>query len=233
MRAGDFELCIVNGLELRGSSEVQLRHGQTYQLALTNHGALRCDVFLEIDGKDMGAWRIPAAETIFLERPLRQEGRFTFFRLDSPEAKATGIPKEGTAGKVSAWFLPELIELEIPFNDRDLASLAAAKPEPIEDDEGKDSPSVLFAAKPTAAPREGRVGGTGLTGKSEQQFGAVAEPIDYDDDASKVVEVWLTEEPLYAVFACPDCQQRSRVPAGRGRVRIKCPYCTCQFVRQA
>ena len=35
------------------------------------------------------------------------------------------------------------------------------------------------------------------------------------------------------VFSCPDCKEDSKVPEGIGYIRIKCPHCTCQFVRKA
>ena len=31
---------------------------------------------------------------------------------------------------------------------------------------------------------------------------------------------------------CPECRQQIRVPAGRGNIRIKCPKCAGQFVRE-
>ena len=43
-----------------------------------------------------------------------------------------------------------------------------------------------------------------------------------------------TKEPQeqWYLTGCPDCKQQVRVPAGRGSIRIHCPRCTCQFVRE-
>ena len=176
MKKGDFELCIVNGLETPGTNEVEMRHGQVYQLALSNHGLRRAEASVAIDGKKLGAWRLSAGQTIVLERPVDQEGRFTFFRLDSTEAKAANIPKDADAGSIFAAFWPELEAAE-SFDDVDdpatvaaLAEMRAALEKPAEP---KAQPprdgAILAAAAPERISREGmNPGGTALTGKSTQ-----------------------------------------------------------------
>lgn len=36
-------------------------------------------------------------------------------------------------------------------------------------------------------------------------------------------------QPAYAVFYCPSCRQKMRVPVGKGRVEITCPCCRKKF----
>ena len=74
MRAGDFELCIVGGHERLDRPEVEMRHGQVYQLALTNYGTRRSDATVRIDGKAVGSWRVPAGKSVVLEHPVDSIG---------------------------------------------------------------------------------------------------------------------------------------------------------------
>lgn len=36
----------------------------------------------------------------------------------------------------------------------------------------------------------------------------------------------------YKYFKCPNCNQRLRVPKGKGRLNVKCPKCKNSFVRR-
>ncbi len=40
------------------------------------------------------------------------------------------------------------------------------------------------------------------------------------------------EEKVYAYFRCPKCRKELRVPRGKGKIRIKCPNCSEQFIRK-
>ena len=285
MNQGDFELLVCTSPETDPeedtSGKVELEHGQGYALPLFNHGNLRCDVGVTIDGKFVGKWRVPAKDFIAVERPVRHEGRFTFFRLGTPEAKVAGISTDASAGWIEARFVPETKVKGKLF-------------------EG----AWLGAANPAA---EDDAGGTGYTGKSEQVFQDADDIFSLDEAAAVTIrlrlkcaddEKWsLSEKLQYAVdrlaaeikamregddylapehlekmdrltdlkidlrFAkfqeqhpanagenvahaeyarlpmtvldCPDCKKQSRVPKGSGHIRIKCPHCACQFVRDA
>lgn len=37
----------------------------------------------------------------------------------------------------------------------------------------------------------------------------------------------------YAVFKCPGCKQRIRVPAGKGKIEIRCPKCGRTFIKRS
>ena len=40
------------------------------------------------------------------------------------------------------------------------------------------------------------------------------------------------DEKTYAYFFCPKCRKELRVPRGKGKIRIKCPNCSEQFIRK-
>lgn len=37
----------------------------------------------------------------------------------------------------------------------------------------------------------------------------------------------------YKIFICPSCQQKLRVPKGKGRIRITCPRCRGGFINRS
>ncbi len=39
-------------------------------------------------------------------------------------------------------------------------------------------------------------------------------------------------EKIYAYFTCPRCRKELRVPRGKGKIRIKCPGCSNEFIRR-
>ena len=36
----------------------------------------------------------------------------------------------------------------------------------------------------------------------------------------------------YRYFHCPGCRQTVRVPRGKGKINIRCPKCSCQFIKR-
>lgn len=40
------------------------------------------------------------------------------------------------------------------------------------------------------------------------------------------------DEKVYAYFHCPKCRKELRVPRGKGKIRIKCPNCSEEFIRK-
>ena len=123
MKLGSYSLEIVGGTETAGGY-VSLRHGQTYRVRMVNHGTTRCDAKLEIDGAEMGVFRIDPGKQISIERPSGTDGCFTFFEMATPEAHTAGIKSMPQTGLVRATFIPELQASVY------LASSAAQLPQP-------------------------------------------------------------------------------------------------------
>ena len=191
MRSGDFELCVVGGQERLDRPEVEMRHAQVYQLALVNYGTLQSDCAVCIDGKWVGTWRVPARQNIIVEHPVEQTGKFTFFTLNSAEANAVNLRGDAFLGRVQAIFTPE-------------------KP-PITEAPVKVAPAqgrVNFLPGPAAPSIKQAVGGTGLTGKSGQQYETAA-AIVHDRNNQVIIELLLvpmaefTGVPLNDNFSAP------------------------------
>ncbi len=109
MRVGNVAVIVPQGRE-KESGYVHLTHGQVYTLSLNNHwNDRRCDAVVSIDGKDMGTFRLDALGRITLERPVHDQGCFTFYKADTPEfaAAAGGDVKRDDRGLVTVVFKPE------------------------------------------------------------------------------------------------------------------------------
>lgn len=170
MELNNFSLSISPGTELSGGY-LQLEHNTQYSVVLANKRAVRCDAKVEIDGKHVGTWRIEQYNSIVLERPVHDNGKFTFYKLGSAEATKAGISEQNAnIGLVKVTFTPE----------------RQVQPPP---------PPGIVAAN-FAPTRGGGVnrslsaGGTGLSGESKQQFGDAVE-IDYDYSQQTVIHLRL------------------------------------------
>lgn len=38
---------------------------------------------------------------------------------------------------------------------------------------------------------------------------------------------------IYRFYRCPGCNQKIRVPKGRGKIQIRCPKCNTQFIKRS
>lgn len=199
----DFSIRIQEGDETPGGY-VELVHNTTYSLILGNKRNLRCDARVEIDGKEVGKWRIGAHETIRLERPANDTGRFTFYKVETSEARAAQL-SEGSPdlGLVKVTFTPEKYikpvrpvvtsvtyrdtfskgyVTEDSFDNRPFpAGMASAS---IGDYDDEPATRSFNMANTQSA------GGTGLSGKSNQNFYTVAE-LDYDYSQETVIHLRL------------------------------------------
>ena len=54
----------------------------------------------------VGTWRVPKRKTITLEHPANDQGRFTFYRLGTPEARAAELAEGPDLGLIEVRFLP-------------------------------------------------------------------------------------------------------------------------------
>jgi hypothetical protein len=146
----DYELSVLEGAET-GNGYVQMKHGQVYTLRLKNGNSARCDCEIRIDGKHVGTFRLNAFQSMLLERPANDTGRFTFYREGTEEARKAAIETGASQnGLVSAVFKPE------------------TKPPPVSEPFGQQWNS--YGGPIT----RGMSGGTGLSGNSGQQFRSVS-----------------------------------------------------------
>lgn len=168
MKFDNYSVRIVEGKEL-SCGYVALRHGQQYTISLIiltdweNKLAHRANAQITIDGIDIGTWRVESGRIITIEHPVNDDGKFTFYRADSSEAIAIGLDSvnRNQLGLVSVTFTPEL----------------------------QRSKSVLRNIFDENTTRGGiSAGGTGLSGRSDQQFD-IAENIILD--RSKAVTISL------------------------------------------
>jgi hypothetical protein len=91
-----------------GAWYLALNNGEEFSLELTNNRDVPVDVDVEIDGTDVGSWRIDPYSTITLERPADTARKFTFLSELSSEALDAGaIPGNINNGLVRVTFKPK------------------------------------------------------------------------------------------------------------------------------
>ncbi len=191
MRYGNFSVLVNEGRE-HGSGHVGLAHGQQYTLRLGNHGNQRCDARVEIDGKDMGTYRLGAYQSWNLERVSHDSGRFTFFQADSPEAATAGVGEVANEqrGLIQVTFRPERVRRYDPCVETRgaLGAMPHNSGTPRSFDPGTIQMDCCFdRSEKTSA------GITGLTGHSGQQFVTVAS-LDYDPTGEVVITLRLMQD---------------------------------------
>ena len=93
------------------SGYVKIPHRKKYKIVLKNDWDEPCNARVKVDGKDIGegqSFRIPARGSMRLERPVNDDGCFTFFRSDSAEGEASGVSDISVSdrGLVEVTFTP-------------------------------------------------------------------------------------------------------------------------------
>lgn len=172
-----FNVRVVKGVE-DSDGYVKMSHGQVYKLTLHNRNDTRCDARVEIDGKEVGTWRLNAYTPITLERPADDTGQFTFYKLGTAEGQQVGLTDDQMLGLIKVTFMPE------------------RKREPVCDLVGAvrgGRSDIMFGGAESLTMGGGATrsaGGTGLSGRSSQQFHTVAN-LDYDPLRQVVINLRL------------------------------------------
>lgn len=206
MLVNRFSVRVVNGHETFGGY-VQMTHGQTYSLSLRNSWGTRCDARVSIDGKDIGAFRIPANSSILLERPLNDQGRFTFFKQGTKKFSKAGldhVPND-QLGLIRVEFLPEAYA--VLTHTPVLPYYVATGPNPWHTEEDYWITSTWNSSdtanvRGTCCMASASPGGTGVSGHSDQTFGGVDAIYNYDWSRKTIITLRLisvTDEELATV----------------------------------
>jgi len=181
MYLNDFSMRIPEGKEVPGGY-VELEHDTQYTLNLRNNRNTRCKADVYIDGKNVGSFRLNAHETMKLERPVHDDGLFTFYKLGTSEAGAAGLEDSPDIGLVRVVFAPELARQKWCFPPQPIEPWPKEpwkpwSPYPYPYWTTCESNNVTFTSRavcnsaPVAmAASAPSAGGTGLSGKSGQVF---------------------------------------------------------------
>lgn len=86
-----FSVSVPEAQEETSDGYVVLRHGQNFRIRMHNGHKENntgkpadCDVYLQ--GKHVGTYRVPYGQTVILEHPINDFGKFTAYKNGTPEA---------------------------------------------------------------------------------------------------------------------------------------------------
>lgn len=190
MLLNDYSVRIVGGNEVAGGY-VEMQHGQTFQIALRNNNGRRCDARVEMNGIEVGTWRLNAYSSANLTRPEEGDGNFTFYRVGSQESylvQAQG--GEQAAGLVVVTFTPEVHRVSSSWIATSATTSAASYGSFSYTGAMKGISEDAYTLQ-GAFPAEQRSAGViGQSGHSSQVYGT-AENIEYDYSGRTVISLRL------------------------------------------
>ncbi len=70
-----------------------IHHGNTYEIGIKNNNSISVSAQIQIDGKTVGTFVIKPYGMSWIERPVNEQRKFTFYRLDSREANDAKLDK--------------------------------------------------------------------------------------------------------------------------------------------
>lgn len=109
MKVRDYAVIIPEGIE-DNDGYVAMNHNTQYTIKLVNTGSRDSDVEVFIDDARVGEWRVNSSSSCIIERPSHDTGRFTFYRLDSIEARDIALKSSSDLGLIKVIFKPEVEE---------------------------------------------------------------------------------------------------------------------------
>ena len=169
---------------------VELRHNTEYALRLRNDRNVAADAVVRIDGLEIGTWRIPAHQSILIERPANVDRKFTFYKLGSVEGNQAGLERNSDLGLISVDFIPAK-QVVRAFAPQTFGN-PCTKGGDLED----IGASYDTSSKGVGNTRSYSAGGTGLGDRSNQRFGqAQAIDRDYANQVTINLRLVAVDEP--------------------------------------
>jgi hypothetical protein len=107
-----FSVQIPEAREETSEGYCKLLHGEQYRLRLHNghkgpDGCVPADAEVYIDGKHVGTFRISYGQTMYLERSVNDQGRFTAYLARSSEGRSIGLDaSDDNCGLIKVIFRP-------------------------------------------------------------------------------------------------------------------------------
>ena len=180
MKLGNYSLTIPQGSE-QSSGHVAIPHNTVYTIDLHNHSHRPCDATVKVDGDVAGVYRLEPGQHWAVEHPEKDQGRFTFLRSSSADAKSSGVDvvAKNDRGLVEVTFTPGDYPKPVRRNLDTFRCL------PARGDGGLES----FQMKSCSSLGEGI---TGLTGHSNAQYGE-AQRINLDPSNAVTITLRLGE----------------------------------------
>jgi len=109
MKVHKYGVSIQQGVE-HPPGFVELIHEQEYSLFLTNGSNRRCEVYVEIDGKYVGAWILNSKDKINIEQSEYDTSKFIFLKRGTEEFKQASLDalSDSQLGLIKIIFTPEM-----------------------------------------------------------------------------------------------------------------------------
>lgn len=209
MILNNFSVQIPEGNE-NVSGYVEMKHGKQYKIQLRNFHNVDCDAEVSIDGQVIGCFRINAKGSLSLERPVNDNGKFTFYESGTIEANKAQI-KSGNSfnGLISVTFTPEKNIRPLQANTisvRRLTHYGTGTPFSINTNTTSTTVNLegftnLSGDVTYTSSNSYSEGATGLSGNSNQQFQYV-EALDYDYSLQTTINLRLVgKKKMVAVLS--------------------------------
>ena len=201
-----FSVRVSPGKELE-SGYVALVHNTQYTLHLKNDRDEPCDAEVVVDGKSVGTFRVYAHQSFALERPSGDKGKFTFYKLGTPEASQAQLSDNDNLGLISVTFKPAKKFMGVLYTQPQpvvtyghyrtrvqtnqwtysgTATVSASAELGSVSMDSAESDSVPMAGLSSSYS----AGGTGLSGQSNQSFSSVT-ALDYDPEQFTTINLRL------------------------------------------